>query len=109
MTFNAKAYFRKPKNLHAVEVTNENIDELAESYAGSIRRSYGPNARVTAVLCFIVGDGIDDGKLADIAVKPGDFVVFDPEREHPIKMEAEDFNKLYEEKPEQFIHEDYSK
>lgn len=109
MTFNAKAYFRKPKNLHAVEVTNDNIDELAESYAGNISRRYGANAGVTAVLFFIVGDGIDDGKLADISVKPGDFVVFDPEREHPIKMEAEDFHKLYEEKPEQFIHEDYSK
>ena len=100
-------YTRKPLTIQAIEVTVENIDQLAKEFDGIVTRGYEfgkePWARAE-LLC----NGPAEMRKYRFTVVPGSMIIIDdPEatklRPTPYKIEKEAFQALYDKKSETYI------
>lgn len=109
MGIQTKMYDLKPQTIQAIEVTEENIDELAKETEGTVTRYYAqsPIDRPTKAILFFK----DDIKLRDVTVSVGGYLVYNSRVQDgvPYWVTKEAFEEVYRERPEQFIHEEYSK
>ena len=100
-------YTRKPLTIQAIEVTVENIEQLAKQFDGVITRDYRSDKepRVSAEL---QSNGPEEMRKYRFAVVPGSLIITDdPEatnmRPTPYAIDKASFQALYDKKSETYI------
>lgn len=100
-------YTRKPLTIQAIEVTVENIEQLAKQFDGVITRVYRSD-KEPWVSAELLGNGPEEMRKYRFTVIPGSMIITDdPEATHmsptPYTVDKASFQALYDKKSETYI------
>ena len=100
-------YTRKPLTIQAIEVTVENIEQLAKQFDGVLTRVYRSD-KEPLVSAELLGNGPEEMRKYRFTVIPGSIIITDdPEatnmRPTPYAIDKASFQALYDKKSETYI------